>query len=148
MHVFLPEIQEVYSEVFYVEQETWDREATDGRSSKHSKNKCSRIRGNYYTLFIYSLQQEMNIYVSNVMLKHSSLICIYIQPSTKNLPSKAAGTDILSSQKHNISSDAQKEFIWDFVKCLTNSRHSTEESISISRWRNKSVQCFRSLKLL
>lgn len=118
-----------------------------GEVANIPKNKCLRIRGNYYTLFIYSLQQEMNIYVLNVMLKHSSLICIYIQPSTKNLPSKAAGTDILSCQKH-ISSDAQKEFIWDFVKCLTNSRHSTEESISISRWRNKSVQCFRSLKLL
>lgn len=75
----------------------------------------------------------MNIYVSNVMLKHSSLICIYIQPSTKSLPSKAAGADILSCQKHNISSDAQKEFIRDFVKCLTNSRHSSEESIGISR---------------
>lgn len=75
----------------------------------------------------------MNIYVSNVMLKHSSLICIYIQPSTRSLLSKAAGTDILSCHKHNVSSDAQKEFIQDFVKCLTNSTRSIEESIAISR---------------
>lgn len=135
-------------EAFCFIRKTWDQGAADGRSSKHSKNKWSGIRRNYNTLFIYGLQQEMNMYVPNVMLKHSSLLCIYIQPSTESLPSKAAGADFLSCQKHNISSDAQNEFIWDFVKCLTNSRHSAEESIGISRGRSKSVPCFRSLERL